>query len=117
MLEEDKQKVYVRWLRQAASRSTVRDASYDRAWKVEREAARLLRERYGISRVRAFGSLVHQRRFHTGSDIDLAVEGLEPADYWEARRHRNEKSFLPWNYHSFVSLFASSVYCLFRITY
>jgi len=37
-----------------------------------------------VSRVRAFGSLVHEDRFHPDSDIDLAVDGLKPSDYWKA---------------------------------
>jgi predicted nucleotidyltransferase len=82
--KRDNQEVYIRWLQQATSRSVVEKDSYNHAWKVAREAARLLRERYSVSRIRAFGSLVHGERFHPGSDIDLAVEGLEPADYWEA---------------------------------
>lgn len=82
--KEDRQQVYIGWLRQAASRTAVAEESYDHAWEVARAAARLLRERYAVNRVRAFGSLVHKARFHPGSDIDLAVEGLEPTDYWEA---------------------------------
>jgi len=91
-VREEKQEVYIRWLRQAASRpekfaSSFRFAGqrlYARAWEVAQTAARLLKERYGVNRVRVFGSLVHAGRFHEGSDIDLAVEGLLPADYWEA---------------------------------
>ena len=84
MPEEDKQQTYIRWLRQNASRSTFSQESYEHAWKVAREAARLLRERHGVGRVRVFGSLVHEGRFHPGSDVDLAVEGLKPSEYWSA---------------------------------
>jgi predicted nucleotidyltransferase len=83
-VNEDKQEVYIRWLRQAASRPAVKEKLYAHAWEVAQTAARLLKERYGVSRVRVFGSLVHARWFHEGSDIDLAVEGLKPDDYWEA---------------------------------
>ena len=83
-MEEDKQEVYVLWLQQTVSRPTVNKEFCEHGWKVAREAARLLRENYGVSRVRVFGSLVHEGRFHPGSDIDLAVEGLKPDDYWEA---------------------------------
>ncbi len=82
---EDKQEVYIRWLRETASRPAVKDERFSaRAWEVAQTAARLLKERYGVRRVRVFGSLVHSGRFHEGSDIDLAVEGLPPANYWEA---------------------------------
>ena len=84
MSKRDNQEVYIRWLQQATSRSVVEKDSYNHAWKVAREAAQLLRERHAVSRIRAFGSLVHEERFHPGSDVDLAVEGLESADYWEA---------------------------------
>ena len=38
------------------------------------------------ARVYLFGSLLDIDRFHGGSDIDLAVEGLAPAEYWAAWR-------------------------------
>jgi len=83
-VNEDKQEVYIRWLRQATSRPTVKEKLYAHAWEVAQAAAQILKERYGVSRVRVFGSLVHSSRFHENSDIDLAVEGLKPDDYWEA---------------------------------
>ena len=43
-----------------------------------------MRERYRVSRVRVFGSLLHPTQFHARSDIDLAVEGLKVQDYWDA---------------------------------
>ena len=49
------------------------------AWEVARTAARLLRERFGVKRVIAFGSLVHRERFGRWSDIDLAAWDI-PAD-------------------------------------
>lgn len=83
-VREDKQEVYIHWLRQAASRPVVKEKLYAHAWEVAQAAAWLLKERYGVSRVRVFGSLTHAGRFHEGSDIDMAVEGLKPDDYWEA---------------------------------
>lgn len=84
-LEEDKQTIYIRWLRQAASRRpAIKDELYTHAFEVAQAAAQLLRERYGVSRVRVFGSLVHSGRFHEDSDIDLAVEGLKVDNYWDA---------------------------------
>lgn len=84
MSKEDRRQIYIQWLRRAASNSVVDEESYEHAWEVAKEAAQLLRDRYGVTRVRAFGSLVHKERLHPGSDVDLAVEGLKPADYWEA---------------------------------
>ena len=34
----------------------------------------------------AFGSLAHPAWFRPDSDVDLAVEGLDPRDYWQAWR-------------------------------
>lgn len=51
---------------------------------VAREAARLLKERFGAGRVILFGSLARGDRFHLRSDIDLAVEGVSPQDFWRA---------------------------------
>lgn len=49
-----------------------------------RRAAKLLAERYGVTRVLLFGSLVSHRRFRPESDIDLAVEGLAPERFFTA---------------------------------
>ncbi len=52
--------------------------------RTRRTAAALLKSRYRASRVVAFGSLIDVDRFHPWSDIDLAVWGLAPGDYYEA---------------------------------
>jgi len=76
---------YIEWLRRSvAQRRPLAEERLARAWRVARRAARLLREQYGVPRVRAFGSLLHPGRFHNSSDIDLAVEGLAVGDYWDA---------------------------------
>lgn len=76
---------YIEWLRDSvAPRRLLPEERLARAWRVARQAARLLRERYGVPRVRVFGSLLHPGRFHVGSDVDLAVEGLAIGDYWDA---------------------------------
>ena len=84
MPEEEKEQTYIRWLQQNTHHSSASQELYEHAWKAARKAAQLLKNQYGVDRVRVFGSLVHEGRFHTGSDIDLAVEGLKPADYWQA---------------------------------
>jgi predicted nucleotidyltransferase len=78
---------YVEWLRNPVAQRRSSPEDRDRlahAWQVAHRAVRLLRERYGVLRVRVFGSLLHPERFHDSSDIDLAVEGLAIADYWDA---------------------------------
>jgi len=51
-----------------------------------RHAAALLRRRFAVRRVILFGSLADGDWFSADSDIDVAVEGLAPGDYWEAWR-------------------------------
>jgi len=46
-----------------------------------------LQEEFGARvRVYLFGSLLDSDRFRGGSDIDLGVEGLGAAEYWDAWR-------------------------------
>ena len=54
------------------------------AWGVARQAADLLREHYGTTRVLAFGSLADGAHFSAHSDIDLAALGLAPSDHYAA---------------------------------
>lgn len=49
-----------------------------------REAARVLKEQFGARQVRLFGSLAHAAWFFPDSDVDLAVEGIPPKDFWRA---------------------------------
>jgi len=56
----------------------------DAAWGVAREAADLLRARYGATRVLVFGSLADGAHFSAHSDIDLAAQGLAPSDHYAA---------------------------------
>jgi predicted nucleotidyltransferase len=43
------------------------------------QAAQLLADRYGARQVYLFGSALTLKRFHAGSDVDLAAEGLPAA--------------------------------------
>jgi predicted nucleotidyltransferase len=54
------------------------------ALKLARQAAQILREDFGVSRVTVFGSVLKERDFHETSDLDLAVWDLPPADYFKA---------------------------------
>ena len=51
-----------------------------------REAAAVLKSRFGARRAVLFGSLAHAAWFAPDSDVDLAVEGLVGEDYWQAGR-------------------------------
>lgn len=56
----------------------------ERAWGTARQAAKLLKERFGATKVLLFGSLAHNLWFSTTSDIDLAAWGIAPEDYFRA---------------------------------
>ncbi len=45
----------------------------EEAWTVARQAAQILKDKFGATRVIAFGSLAHGAWFHARSDIDLAA--------------------------------------------
>jgi predicted nucleotidyltransferase len=45
---------------------------------------RLLEEQFGARRVIPFGSVIGTGRWHPGSDLDLAVEGLPPERFFKA---------------------------------
>jgi predicted nucleotidyltransferase len=70
--------------RRAAEAAARRAVRREAAWTVAREAADLLRSRYGVTRVLVFGSLVQGTHFGERSDIDLAVEGIDPSDHFAA---------------------------------
>jgi predicted nucleotidyltransferase len=54
------------------------------AWKLARIASKILKEKYGATKVVLFGSLANEKRFTPWSDIDLSVSGLPPQDYYQA---------------------------------
>jgi predicted nucleotidyltransferase len=56
----------------------------EKALAAAKACAELLKTRFGAKRVIIFGSLVGHGPWHDRSDIDLAVEGLAPADYFRA---------------------------------
>jgi predicted nucleotidyltransferase len=59
-------------------------ARWERAWRVARRAADLLRARFAATRVVTFGSLAHRAGFTAWSDVDLAVWGLASDAYYRA---------------------------------
>ena len=59
-------------------------ARHERAQSAARMIADLLRRDFGAQEVIAFGSLVHAHRFGERSDIDLAVSGIAPRDFFRA---------------------------------
>jgi uncharacterized protein len=54
------------------------------AWRIAREAAQLLRQRFNVSRVVVFGSLARQTGFNRWSDVDIAAWGIASEDTFRA---------------------------------
>lgn len=54
------------------------------AWSVARKAAKLLKQRFGATRVIIFGSLVNEDSFTRWSDVDVAAWGLAPDQTFQA---------------------------------
>jgi predicted nucleotidyltransferase len=55
-----------------------------KAIRLARRAAKLLREEFGAKRVMLFGSLAHRGWFTRWSDIDLAAWGIPPKKFYAA---------------------------------
>jgi predicted nucleotidyltransferase len=54
------------------------------AWEAARKAARLLKNKFGATRVVVFGSLARNIGFTLWSDVDIAAWGLAPEDTFRA---------------------------------
>ncbi|MBW1804165.1 MAG: nucleotidyltransferase domain-containing protein [Deltaproteobacteria bacterium] len=68
------------WQQRFAQREAESLALAERARADLPEAVRILKK-YGAKRIVLFGSLCNPDRFHPGSDIDLAVEGIPSRDF------------------------------------
>jgi predicted nucleotidyltransferase len=55
-----------------------------RGWNVAHQAAKLLQEKFAVTKVALFGSLLHLQKMHYHSDVDLAVWGLSDDRYYQA---------------------------------
>ena len=56
----------------------------EKAWKVARDATRILKSRFGATRVLVFGSLAHGAWFTPRSDVDLYAEGIPVEAFFRA---------------------------------
>jgi predicted nucleotidyltransferase len=71
-------------LARAQSRREHLAAQRQKARELAQRAAALLKEEFGATQVALFGSLVHEKRFHAHSDLDLAIWGLDERHYFRA---------------------------------
>lgn len=58
--------------------------SQQEALELVARCANLLQERFGVKRVIPFGSVIGPGTWHSGSDLDLAVEGVAPEQFFRA---------------------------------
>jgi len=76
------------YLRTAQARARERHKQLEvrrrRATEIAAAAATILKQDYQAHRVVLFGSVIHPQRFHSRSDIDLAVWGLDGREYYRA---------------------------------
>jgi predicted nucleotidyltransferase len=49
----------------------------ERAWKLARQAAEILKEEFDATRVVLYGSLLNPQLFHLRSDVDLATQEVK----------------------------------------
>ena len=56
----------------------------EKALKVAKEAATLLRQKFGAQKIVFFGSLTNEDAFSAWSDIDLAAWGIPPEKFYSA---------------------------------
>ncbi len=77
--------IYLRTARvRARERHKQLEARRRRAIEIATSAATILKQDYQARHVVLFGSAIHPRRFHSRSDIDLAVWGLDGRAYYRA---------------------------------
>ncbi len=76
--------VYRKALRNRKRARTLDSARLTRARKVARKAASILRKQFGVEKIVLFGSVVNPRLFHSRSDVDIAVWGLDDRVYFRA---------------------------------
>ena len=59
-------------------------ARFDSAWELIPELANILREEFGATKIKVFGSALYVDYFSLNSDIDLAVWDIPSELYFEA---------------------------------
>lgn len=61
-----------------------RHPTREQALEIAERAQEILKTRFGATRVIVFGSARGDSPWHEGSDLDLAVEGIEPSKFFSA---------------------------------
>lgn len=72
------------WRDRQAKEAAASKALANQAWADLERIAKLLTVEFGATQIIVFGSLVQNDRFDAESDIDIAVKGIPPHEYFTA---------------------------------
>ena len=61
-----------------------REHRLKKAWKLVDLAKTLLREKFRVTKVMVFGSILNKKCFNLASDVDIAAWGISPTDTFQA---------------------------------
>ncbi len=76
---------YRRAVRESEERENkILSERWEEAWELARHAAALLREKYNVTRIVVFGSLIRKEMFTPWSDVDIAAWGIAPEHTFQA---------------------------------
>jgi predicted nucleotidyltransferase len=70
--------------RREAERKARLENRRQKALAVAQQIAGMLRRDFGATKIYLFGSTLRLKGFHSHSDIDLAVDGIDPQRYFSA---------------------------------
>jgi predicted nucleotidyltransferase len=62
----------------------LREERLEKAWRLVEVATTLLKEKFGVTKVMIFGSILHENCFTLWSDVDIAAWGISPTETFQA---------------------------------
>jgi uncharacterized protein len=80
------------WRDRQIKQAAQSEALARQAWEDIQQIAKLLISKFGATQIIVFGSLMQGDRFDAESDIDIAVKGIPPQDYFAAMAAANRIS-------------------------
>jgi uncharacterized protein len=80
------------WRDRQIKQAAASEALASQAWEDAAQIAQLLASEFGATQIIVFGSLVQGDRFDAESDVDLAVRGILPEDFFAAMAAANRIS-------------------------
>jgi len=83
-VNQDYSKYIEAWKKRLARAEEGRKERHRKALAFAKKAARMLKEEFGVQKVYLFGTCTDENRFRLDSDIDIAVVGIKPEDFFKA---------------------------------